>query len=251
MPHLTEPARKAGFSLRHFSEVGSTNTLAKAALTEGADRLWIVGDTQTAGRGRHERGWVSPAGNLHASLALADPCPVQSMPLMGFVAGLALARAVYWLDPALKLRARLKWPNDLLIEGMKTSGILLESAPARGSSQGLVVGIGVNVTQAPEGLDQPATALALHAPDLSRNALFAALADEFAAAVALFDRGAGFAAIRTQWLEAALPIGQAMRVRQPAGPLEGRFAGIDSAGGLLLDTDAGLQTILAGDVFAL
>jgi BirA family biotin operon repressor/biotin-[acetyl-CoA-carboxylase] ligase len=250
-PVLSKSAEAAGFALRHLSEVGSTNTVAKEALSEGADRLWIVADVQTAGRGRHARGWVSPAGNLHASLALADPCPQHAMPLMGFVAGVALARAVRSLAPHLGLRACLKWPNDLLIEGAKASGILLEAAPASGGRQGLVIGMGVNVVEAPDGLDQPATALALHAPDATRAALFSALSAEMAEALALFDRGKGFPALREAWLDLALPRGQAMRVRLPAGTLEGRFAGIDATGALLLDTAAGRQSILAGDVFAL
>ena len=248
---LPKPAAMAGFSLRHHIEIDSTNASAKAALREGADRLWIVADIQTAGRGRHDRRWVSPAGNLHATLALANPCEQKQLPLMGFVAGVALARAVRSLAVALEGRAQLKWPNDLLIDGAKASGILLEAAPdARGGS-GLVMGIGVNVVEAPEGLDQPVAALAHSMPDITRNTLFAALANEMITALALFDRGAGFSALREAWLALSLPIGHRVRVRLPDGAREGLYLGIDPSGSLLVKTQHGVETILAGDVFAI
>lgn len=250
-PALPEPALKAGFSLEHHAEIGSTNTAAKAALARGADRLWIVADCQIAGRGRHERDWASPPGNLHATLALRAPCTVSSMPLLGFVAGVALAGAVHQLAPALASRARLKWPNDLLIDGVKASGILLEAQQDDRGDTGIVIGIGVNVAHVPEGLDQPATALAAHAAHITRDSLFAALAERFVSALTVFDGGDGFAEIRALWLDHALQPGHPIRVRLPQGTREGRFAGIDTRGALLIDTEQGRQTLLVGDVFAL
>lgn len=243
LPHA---AARSGFRLRHLPEAGSTNAEALAAAEAGADRLWIVAERQTSGRGRHGRSWVSPAGNLHASLALIDPAPMALAPLIGFVAGLSLAEAIGDVAPA--ARAELKWPNDCLINGAKVAGILIEGASLPNGRQALALGIGVNVRQAPAGLDQPVTALADHAPDASVVALFAALSTRIAANLALFARGEGFAEIRARWLDHALAEGTAIRVRLPSGECRGRFAGLGARGELLLATESGTETILAGDV---
>jgi BirA family biotin operon repressor/biotin-[acetyl-CoA-carboxylase] ligase len=244
---LSDTAVAAGFTLLHVDEADSTNEAALRAAELGANRFWVVADLQRAGRGRHGRGWVSPKGNLHASLALRDACPAAKAPLLGFVAGLSLAEAILSLAPALAALLRLKWPNDGLVGGAKLAGILLEGM-AGPKGQALAIGIGVNVLAAPESLDQEATALARHAADITHDALFAALSARMAANLALFDRGAGFPAIRAGWLAHALPIGAPMRVRLPTGERRGEFAGIGPDGELLLRTMDGLETIIAGDV---
>ncbi|WP_150287282.1 biotin--[acetyl-CoA-carboxylase] ligase [Rhabdaerophilum calidifontis] len=245
---LSDAARAAGFSLQHRDEIGSTNSAALAAAEAGRDRAWIVADRQMAGRGRHGRGWVSPAGNLHASLALVDPCPPAATPLLGFVAGLSLAEAILALAPGLRLVLALKWPNDCLIAGEKLAGILLEGASRPGGGQAVAIGIGVNVAAVPEGLDQPATALHRHAPHADAAALFAPLSARLAANLALFARGGGFPAIRAGWLAHALPEGAPIRVRLPSGERNGVFAGLGADGQLLIRTAGGLESIIAGDV---
>lgn len=240
-----------GYALRHLPEVGSTNLEAKAALRAGADRLWVVADMQRAGRGRHERDWVSPPGNLYASIALSEPAPPASLPLMGFVAGVALVEAILALAPDLGARLALKWPNDVLLDGAKAAGILLEGETTLEGRAGLVIGMGVNVATVPEGLDRPAVALASAASWLSRDALFASLQKTFAETLGVFDSGRGFAAIRARWLALSLPMGQRLSVKLPAGVLEGKFAGVDGYGALRLETPHGVETVLAGDVFVL
>lgn len=244
-PHLA--AR--GFALRHFPEIGSTNMQARTALREGADRLWIVADAQLAGRGRHERGWVSPPGNLYASLALAAPAPSSSLPLIGFVAGVALVEAIIALAPDIAPRLALKWPNDLLLDGAKVAGILLEGEIAPDGQPGLVIGMGVNVLNHPEIPDRPATDLASAASWITRDALFASLQKTFAETLGIFDSGRGFALIRARWLALSLPMGQRLSVKLPDGAREGAFAGVDATGALRLETSLGPETILAGDVF--
>jgi BirA family biotin operon repressor/biotin-[acetyl-CoA-carboxylase] ligase len=245
---LPDTAVAAGFTLLHVDEADSTNEAALRAAELGANRFWVVADLQRAGRGRHGRGWVSPKGNLHASLALRDICPPAKAPLLGFVAGVSLAEAVLSLAPALKPDLHLKWPNDCLVEGAKLSGILIEASSLAGGASALAIGIGVNVLAAPDGLDQKASALAHHAPDISAGALFAALSARMAANLAHFDRGEGFAAIRANWLAHALPIGAPIRVRLPDGERRGGFAGLGEGGELLLESEAGIETIIAGDV---
>lgn len=240
-----------GYALRHEPEIGSTNSAAKEALRDGADRLWIVADEQKSGRGRHARGWVSPPGNLYASLALAAPCEPAKLPLLGFVAGVALIEAITASAPDLAARVALKWPNDLLLDGAKLAGLLLEGETDPAGRPGVVIGMGVNVAHAPQGLDQPVAFLASAAPWITRDSLFEALQQRFAQALGLFDEGRGFPAIRQSWLASSLPMGQRLRVKLPDGAREGTFSGLDAQGALRLETDSGPVTIVAGDVFVL
>lgn len=251
MPAIHPTLAARGYALRHRAEIGSTNTEAKAALREGADRLWVVSDVQLAGKGRHDRLWSSPAGNLYASIALAAPAPPQALPLVGFVAGVALAEAILALAPDLSARLQLKWPNDLLLDGEKLAGILLEGETGPDGRAGLVIGMGVNVKTVPPGLDRAAACLAPAAPWITRDGLFEALHRSFADALSIFDEGRGFAAIRARWLASSLPLGQRLSVKLPEGMREGRFAGLDPSGALRLETETGIASILAGDVFVL
>lgn len=236
---------EAGFSLEHHAEIGSTNERALQLVLEGRDKIWVVADAQTAGRGRHQRHWHSPPGNLYASLGLRAPCDAAFLPQFGFVTGVALAEAVLSLAPELKSRLSLKWPNDAMLDGKKCAGLLLEGTSLPGGGSGLVIGMGVNITSVPEGLEQDAAVL----PGLTRNGLFAALTKRMLALIAVHGKGTGFGAIRARWLASALPFGTLMRVRLPSGERHGAFQGINAGGHLLLGTEARQETILAGDVF--
>lgn len=252
---LSEHAISTGFQLLHVTSAESTNVAALRAVEAGADRFWVVADEQSAGRGRHGRVWQSPPGNLYASLGLRAPCPSAVTPLLGFVAGLSLAQAIAAVAPLLRAVLHLKWPNDCQIDGAKVAGILLEgtslaAAPGfPGGQTGVAIGMGVNIQHFPEGLDQRATALGVHARGIDPAALFEALSAAIAGNLALFDQGQGFAAIRQGWLEFALPLGTALRVRLPSGERRGRFAGLDPTGHLLLETNGVTETIMVGDVF--
>lgn len=248
---LSATARAAGFELLHVGSAESTNVAALRAVELGADRLWLVADRQTAGRGRHGRSWDSPRGNLHASLGLVAPCAPDIAPRLGFVAGLSLAEAVLALVPELDGRLRLKWPNDGLIDSVKFAGLLAEGTRLGEDRMGMAIGIGVNVAKAPDGLGHDVTALAAHAAGITRDALFVALADRIAANLSCFGDGDGFGVIRENWLRHALPIGAPVRVRLPSGDRDGAFGGIDGDGHLLLTTSTGTERILAGDVFPL
>jgi BirA family biotin operon repressor/biotin-[acetyl-CoA-carboxylase] ligase len=230
--------------------VDSTN--AEALRRAGAGErgpLWIVATEQSAGRGRRGRAWISPAGNLHATLMLTDPSQPAAAPQLGFVASLALHDAVAAAAPPLASRLALKWPNDLLCEGRKVAGILIEG---EGDPVAVAVGIGVNCRHHPDATEFPATDLAAAGVDVSAVALF----DDLAAAVQVrlgqWNRGAGFAAIRTAWLARAAGIGEPVRVRLSGRETAGRFETIDDSGRLMLRTAAGsVEAIAAGDVFPL
>src|SRR5437667_6278008 len=124
---LDPRASAAGVRLVAHELLPSTNTEA-LALARAGERgpLWITAERQSAGRGRRGRTWISEAGNLHATLLLTDPAPPEHWPELAFVAALAIHDAVVELAPELKPQLAIKWPNDLLLDGAKFSGILIE-----------------------------------------------------------------------------------------------------------------------------
>jgi len=248
---LSDEAVEAGFQLLAVTRAESTNEAALKAVLAGADRFWLFAEEQTMGRGRHGRTWASPRGNLYASLGLADPCPPAKAPLLGFVAGLSLAEAILALAPALEPVVRLKWPNDCLVAGEKCVGILLEGSNRPDGRRAVVIGMGVNVRVAPEGLDQPVTALHRHSRAFTVDGLFERLSERMAANLDLFAQGTGFATIRERWLAHAIPVGSPVRVKLPAGEITGSFAGIDGEGQLLVAREGKVETIMVGDVFPL
>ena len=147
------------------------------------------------------------------------------------------------------LAARLKWPNDILVDGAKLAGILLEAETLPSGRRCVVIGVGVNVAAAPEGLPYPATCLRQCAHGASAAAVFEALSDSLAEAIAVWDRGRGFAAIRARWLGAAAGIGAPVSVRTGRETVQGIFETIDEAGRLVVETDDGMRrTVTAGEV---
>ena len=121
---------------------------ARALALQGqATPLWLVADEQSGGRGRHGRSWVSPPGNLYATLLLPEPCAPAVAPELGFVAGTALHAAVSLLIGLGPPRLALKWPNDLLLDGAKTAGLLLEGLHVGGRFI-VLIGFGVNISSA-------------------------------------------------------------------------------------------------------
>jgi BirA family transcriptional regulator, biotin operon repressor / biotin---[acetyl-CoA-carboxylase] ligase len=237
----------------HLDTVDSTNAEALRRARAGArGPLWVVASTQTAGRGRRGRSWVSPPGNLYASLLLVDPAPAAVAPQLAFVAGLAVHDACAALVPGLADALRLKWPNDLLCRGAKIAGILIEGE-GRPEGEGVVVaviGIGVNCRDHPDAVEHPATDFAAQGAPIAAPALLGALRRTMAARLAEWDRGAGFAAIRSVWLARAAGLGQAMRARLPDREVSGVFEAIDEAGRLVLRlADWRREVVTAGEVF--
>ncbi|KPF72844.1 hypothetical protein IP69_03095 [Bosea sp. AAP35] len=246
---LGEAARAAGYRLVVREEVGSTMEEARRALQQGEPgQLWIVARSQNAGRGRHGRQWTSPPGNLYASLLLVDPCEPVRAPQLGFVAGLALHDAAAKVTGLNDPRLGLKWPNDLLIDGAKCSGLLLEGESGAGRFA-VVAGLGINIASCAQGTPYPASFLKAHAPQATIEAALAALSDAWAARFATWQSGGGFAAIRQAWLERAAFLGQTITIRPAEGAVTGVFSGIDATGRLLLETAAGPRQFDAGDLF--
>jgi BirA family biotin operon repressor/biotin-[acetyl-CoA-carboxylase] ligase len=239
--------------MRHIAHeaVGSTNAEALALAHKGErGPLWISARTQSAGRGRRGGAWVSPAGNLYATLLLTDPSAPERAAELSFVAALALHDAVVEVAQRLGPILTVKWPNDLLLDGAKLAGILIEGES--GPPFAAAIGIGVNCASHPRETSYPATDLATAGAAVTPEQLFVALSAAMLRRLAQWDRGAGFAGIRADWLARAAGVGEAIRVRLPERELAGRFQGLDPYGRLLLrEPDGAIETIAAGDVFAL
>jgi BirA family biotin operon repressor/biotin-[acetyl-CoA-carboxylase] ligase len=250
---LDPAAAVAGVRLIVHDTVGSTNAeaLSKARLGERGP-LWVTAVQQTAGRGRRGRPFVSEPGNLYASLLLTDPSPADRAAELSFVAALAVHDAICELAPMLGPRLRFKWPNDLICDGGKFAGIMVEGESASGRPLAAVVGIGVNCTQHPVGMAYPATDLAAAGAVVSPQTLFRTLSRTMLLRLAEWDRGRGFAAIRAAWLARAMGLSEVIRVNLPERELLGRFESLDEAGRLLLRHENGaLEAITAGDIFPL
>lgn len=231
---------------------GSTSDDVAEALRAGdPGRLWIVAARQEKGRGRLGRAWASPEGNLYASLGLVAPCPLHEAPQLGYLAGLALLDAARALAPHAASRFALKWPNDLLVDGAKCSGLLLEAVARPDGSNGLVIGFGVNVLYAPADAPYPVARLVDVAPDATRERLFVALSAAVARRLAAFERAdpaTRLARLRGDWLGEAAGRDGGARVRVGETFRYGRVAGLDSHGRLLFETERGVDTIDAGDL---
>jgi BirA family biotin operon repressor/biotin-[acetyl-CoA-carboxylase] ligase len=232
----------------YYSQLDSTQDEAIRLLEAGsALPLLVVADSQTGGRGRHGRQWLSPAGNLYCSLLLKPPVDLSRLPELSFIAALSLHAALSALGAR---ELRLKWPNDVLCDGKKIAGILLESAP----QQTIVIGIGVNLVSHPAQAVFPATDL-LAASGVKVQPIDAIerLLEEFAG---LYDAWLrfGFEPLRQAWLGQAAFLGQNIQLRDPsgagAGP-SGVFVGLASDGALLLQTaDGEVKNIFSGQLVA-
>jgi BirA family biotin operon repressor/biotin-[acetyl-CoA-carboxylase] ligase len=253
---LEPETEAAGYRVLSLGATESTNDDCLRAAREGdPGRFWIVASEQRAGRGRHGRPWASP-GNLYASLLLIDPSEAALAPQLGFVAGLALHQAVEAATGLGSPRLALKWPNDLLLDGAKVSGLLLEGHRiGPGGALAVAIGFGLNVAFAPAGTSYPADSLRSAAPDATVETVFTALASAFARTFEGWRIGAhlgpaeAFGPIRRHWLERAAGLREPATVRLPSGERTGLFEGLDPVGRLQLRTPTGLELIDAGDLY--
>jgi BirA family biotin operon repressor/biotin-[acetyl-CoA-carboxylase] ligase len=237
------------YRLVFHPRIGSTSDEAKALAAAGAAEgtlVWAL--AQSAGHGRQGRLWISPPGNLYASVILRPAVPAGIAAQLGFAAALAVVDACRALAPDAALA--LKWPNDVLLAGKKLAGILLESqARADGGLAWLVLGIGINLATYPVLVDYPATALSATGVEIAPEAMLAALSRHLLRWHEAWRGGEGFAALRAAWLARAHGLGQRLRARQGSAELHGIFKGLDEDGALLLETALGIRRIEAGEVF--
>lgn len=244
---MTDFFLPAPFTHWGLDVAGSTNDEARRRVENGtaADLLVVTARRQTSGRGRRGRTWESPEGNLHASFILRVERPLAEAAQLGFVAALALAEALEDLLPGHDFRC--KWPNDVLADGRKVAGMLLESV----GPGWVILGLGVDVAVAPpagEALYAP-VALAELGYAGGVGEVLAALCRRLEPRLALW-RAEGLAAIREGWLARARGLGESALVRLEHETLTGLFVGLDADGAMLLDQGtAGMRRVSAGDVF--
>jgi len=241
-------ARSAQYRLVSFDTVNSTNAEALTRVRAGErGQLWLATAHQMAGVGRRQRAWISPPGNLACSIIETVEADHAGAATLGFAAGLALETALRRVSGD-AVAFQLKWPNDVLADGKKLAGILIEAEPA---SDGLaaVVGIGVNVVAAPEGTPYPATSLKALGITTDAETLFAALSDAWAEWFTVWDHGHGFGAIREQWLARAAGLGAPVEVRHGEQLILGVFETIDEDGRLVVSHNGQSTKVAAGDVY--
>ena len=228
-----------GFEIIHFGTLASTNdTALEYSRCAGGEKKVIWADKQTAGRGRRGRVWQSLDGNLFFSLLLEFP--LKDLGKLVLAASLALAETVKYLQP--EADVKLKWPNDLLLNGAKVSGMLLE----KGENDYMIVGIGVNVKQSPDAKDilYPAISLRAVGIEITAEQFLNLYIEKFAKTVQLSAHK-----LREKWLQYALGLGKMIAVRQESVTEEGVFVGLDDNADLLLQVGAEIRKIYAGDVF--
>lgn len=244
---------KGGAGRITLPEIDSTNAegFRRAAGLPGP--TWILAGIQTAGRGRRARPWSSPAGNFHGSLVLKPTEPPETVALRSFAAALALRDAFVQLT-GLPQSFALKWPNDVLCNGGKIAGILLESQGLNTPDATLCIGVGVNLIAAPDasqveaGAVFPVSLLQETGLRLTPGAFLDALAPAYARWEETFTT-LGFAPLRQAWLSHAARLGETIRARTGAETREGVFQTIDAQGNLILRMAQGPVAIPAAEVF--
>lgn len=226
--------------------IDSTNTEAKRRVATGFHDQWIVADQQTAGRGRHDRQWISPTGNVYATALFHEPGGLQVALRLPFAAALAVTDVVLEYAPGADVR--VKWPNDVRIDRRKVSGILVETG-GTGSDFWIAAGMGINLLPPPLNVTQPATSLQELGmqPGTSVATVFSSLQNAFMRR--LQQARSGFAGTRADWLARAEALGQPVQVRAGESMVEGIFEDLEEDGALLLRLpDGSRRTIRAGEV---
>lgn len=236
-----------------FNSLPSTNSYALQLAPGEPGPAWFMAYEQTAGRGRRARAWSSPRGNLHATLLLHPNEPPAMVALRSFAAALALRDAFVTLTNS-PSSFRLKWPNDVLLNGAKVAGILLESVVNPAGGMHLAIGFGVNLVAAPDaglieaGAVPAVSVLGETALQVTPDEFLSALAPAYAYWEAVF-LTQGFAPLREEWLRHAARLGEVIRARTGNDTREGVFETIDAAGNLILRMAHGPVAIPAADVF--
>ena len=256
---LGSRAQSAGYHLAAFDQIGSTNAEAMSRAREGEPGpMWFVTSEQTAGRGRRQRAWIAPRGNLASSILEVMEISPSVAATLGFVGGLAIEAALRKVSVEASLRSAgsdhldffLKWPNDVLAGQKKLVGIGLEAEAVDGNDLAVIVGIGTNVMAAPEGTPTPATSLAALGVQIIAEELFAELSDAWTEYRGIWDGGRGFGEIRKLWLARAAGLGQAVAIRSGGATIEGTFDTLDEHGCMIVRTSSGTRVpITAGDVY--
>ncbi|KXU38686.1 biotin--protein ligase [Ventosimonas gracilis] len=248
-PRLQSACEALAWDFHLLHETDSTNARAMRLLEAGNPApCLLLAESQSAGRGRRGRHWVSPfAENLYYSLALRLDGAAQPIEALSLTAGLALLKTLH--ETGLT-RAGLKWPNDVLVDDRKIAGILLELSGDPSAVCHLVIGIGINVNRRVEavGIDQPWTSLFLELGHLCDRTELAIRLSEHLRDYLQIHFAKGFSALREQWEAHHLWQGKSAVLISGAGQITGKVLGVDERGALRLQTAAGEQRFSAGEL---
>lgn len=234
--------------------MGSTNIEVKNLFMQGeGEGLIVIATTQTAGRGRKGRTWLSPIGGLYFSLILRPRLGIESAPLLGLLSGCAIVRSLASIGVE---NVRLKWPNDVLIGEKKIAGILSEVVSTSDSSIGIIIGIGVNqncpISKMPSGLLWPATSIFDEiGVETSVEALLCSIINEIDELLQTVETESSFDAILDEWRKDSSTLGTKVRIQEEDSTIEGIAKDITKDGALVVETKEGLRNVVEGDVFHL
>ena len=237
--------------MKLLDNVGSTNTEAKNLIIQGeTEGLIVIAKSQTTGRGRKDRPWLSPKGGLYFSIILKPRLGAENAPLLGLLGACAVSRSLNELGIR---RVGLKWPNDVLIGHSKIAGILSEAVYIGGDLAGIVIGIGVNqncpVSDMPPGLQWPTTSVIDEiGEETSIEALLCSIVNEIDSLLQVVERDSSFAAVLNEWREVSSTLGVRVRVHEDGKTTDGVAKDIGSNGSLIVETEDGLVNVLLGDV---
>lgn len=246
------PRLPPAYRLVALDKVGSTMDEARRLAEAGAeDGTLVWAREQTSGRGRRGRSWEAPPGNLYITLVLRPQCTAAQAAQLSFAAVVALGDAVGSVAPPM-VEIAFKWPNDLLVNGRKLAGILLETRGGVGEEpEWVILGLGANIRSFPKDTTFPATSLQFEgcSPQVTDVELLEAFGRHFLSWVNRWLED-GFAPIRAAWLKHARGLGKPIEVRQGEKTLKGLFETLDEDGTLILTTADGTRhRIGAGEVF--
>jgi len=227
--------------LEIFEELASTSDFCAARAKQSEpEGLAVLALKQTAGRGSRGRSWQAPEGNLNLSVLLRPARPAAQAGIFSLLAGIAIAEAIESFFAPL---TTLKWPNDLLIGGAKLAGVLIDAAPQGTTLDWLIVGIGMNLRQAPRIEGRATTALKAHGVEVAPQEAASAILQRLS-----HWHDAHAEAIQQAWLARAHPIGTPIEIRDARGSRTGSFAGLSPTGELLLQTKNRIEPISTGDI---
>ncbi|MGI4776458.1 MAG: biotin--[acetyl-CoA-carboxylase] ligase [Janthinobacterium lividum] len=241
------------YKLLIFDSIDSTNSEAiRLAKTKPIGDFVIWAKSQTSGRGRAGKDWQSNIGNLYVSILINNYIPFTVQPQLAFVTALAVYDVVSNLimenESGVSKNVKIKWPNDILVNNKKISGILLESLALNNKNSFMVVGIGININSHPT-LTQPSTDLSAEsAKQQDLEQVLSLLMISFDKYFCLWKKD-GFLKIREEWLGKAARLGELITIKNNNDEFRGIFENIDINGNIELKDDKGqLSTHLAGEI---
>jgi BirA family biotin operon repressor/biotin-[acetyl-CoA-carboxylase] ligase len=232
-----------------FGKIDSTNNIALGYFNNAdPGKLWITAERQISGKGSRGRSWESERGNLYASLLLRLDAAPDRLAMLTFVASLALYDVIARFVPANHLA--LKWPNDLLLDGAKVSGILLENHSASKNGTAVIIGMGVNTASSPTEALYKSTSIKAAGISILPEVVFKHLVIEMDKWLSIWNNGNNFDAIRENWLARSVGLGEKVIAKIADSQIHGIFEDIDRNGLLILKTsDNRRQSISVADIF--